>query len=487
MKKLIYTIFYLILYFNLQSQPFSLDTSFGQDGYYISPDFTDAGYNYFLLNDESLLIFGEVENYFNALKTLDPEGTRNYESEAVFLEVLDSTEWLTEYIYFNDAYMQNDGKIIVASEDLGLFRVNADWSLDTTFGDNGKTALPFIAHFVEKRWDNILLAGGYVNGETPLVALTPDGEIYEAYGDSGIVSFPDFSDIIYIQDINIDNNGRVHGIGKKYFDPSFVFTFQLDPFGQLDPDYGNGGILNYTLPNGYFMHLPIYQEDNKFLYTGISDNENPYVRRYLPNGAPDESFGTNGITLLEQRPGISRINSLIVLDNDQILLSGNWLNPNQSRTIFLVCLYPNGKINPNFGEDGYMYFDYGRFYPAKLVQRADGKVLLGCNDNYRSLVLQFLTEFNVGTLEPESDFSTLIYPNPISTNTTLEYTLNENSKINIALYNIEGKLIKTILENEFRSSGEQEESINLENIPSGNYILKISNHETTTAVKIYKK
>ena len=37
------------------------------------------------------------------------------------------------------------------------------------------------------------------------------------------------------------------------------------------------------------------------------------------------------------------------------------------------------------------------------------------------------------------------YPNPFNPSTTIQYTLNYNSYVNVAIYNVTGGLIKTLL------------------------------------------
>ncbi len=151
---------------------------------------------------------------------------------------------------------------------------------------------------------------------------------------------------------------------------------------------------------------------------------------FLPaqNYVPDSSFGNGG----------------------RVWIAGITNNPQtQSNNIFISNLYLNGKIDSNFRNNGF-------------------------------------PDLNVGTITPESDFSTLIYPNPISTNATLKYTLKEDSKINISLYNIEGKLIKTFVSGANRGAGEHIQNLNTESLPSGNYFLTIKNQTHEKSISIFK-
>jgi hypothetical protein len=65
----------------------------------------------------------------------------------------------------------------------------------------------------------------------------------------------------------------------------------------------------------------------------------------------------------------------------------------------------------------------------------------------------------------------LIYPNPTNYDITLEYYLLQNLKINIYLYNMDGK--KLICQSFDKTSGSQSRSINLTLIGKGIFILKL--------------
>ena len=66
-----------------------------------------------------------------------------------------------------------------------------------------------------------------------------------------------------------------------------------------------------------------------------------------------------------------------------------------------------------------------------------------------------------------------IQPNPVSSNAIIKYQLPADDNINISIYNIEGKLIKTIASG-FKQSGIYQEFISTKEFLPGNYIYKMT-------------
>lgn len=73
------------------------------------------------------------------------------------------------------------------------------------------------------------------------------------------------------------------------------------------------------------------------------------------------------------------------------------------------------------------------------------------------------------------------YPNPTTDNTTLTFNLSETSNVNVMVYNISGKLVKTIT-NKNVQAGAQTLTIDAQDLPNGTYIVKfIAGRQNETA------
>ncbi len=64
------------------------------------------------------------------------------------------------------------------------------------------------------------------------------------------------------------------------------------------------------------------------------------------------------------------------------------------------------------------------------------------NDGHGNFVLNPLTSTHDIQLKDKISFN--CYPNPFSTNTTFEFTINQTSHIEISIYSLQGKLVKSL-------------------------------------------
>jgi len=75
------------------------------------------------------------------------------------------------------------------------------------------------------------------------------------------------------------------------------------------------------------------------------------------------------------------------------------------------------------------------------------------------------------------------YPNPFNPTTTISYSLNKASVINLELFDALGRKIKTLV-NEYKSTGTYNYKLDMSDFPSGVYIYKLSNRETGISKKL---
>lgn len=65
------------------------------------------------------------------------------------------------------------------------------------------------------------------------------------------------------------------------------------------------------------------------------------------------------------------------------------------------------------------------------------------------------------------------YPNPFNPETTIKFTIAKNGFVNINIYDISGKLVKTLV-NDYKSAGEHKIEFNAEALPTGIYFYKLT-------------
>jgi hypothetical protein len=91
--------------------------------------------------------------------------------------------------------------------------------------------------------------------------------------------------------------------------------------------------------------------------------------------------------------------------------------------------------------------------------------------------------FPLGIEQATAWSSLSIVPNPTTTKATLNFSLEETSTLNIAVYDMFGKFISEIENKEF-AKGNHEISISTENLSNGVYFVNVSNGERNTALKM---
>jgi hypothetical protein len=102
------------------------------------------------------------------------------------------------------------------------------------------------------------------------------------------------------------------------------------------------------------------------------------------------------------------------------------------------------------------------------------------------VIARYMAGQSVGVIEAPSNIrEALLYPNPVYTSSVnLEYELPENGRIDIELFNAEGKWVANLLK-ATRSSGKNKEVLLLpEGLSNGAYYLNVRNSQGNTFVKL---
>ena len=91
---------------------------------------------------------------------------------------------------------------------------------------------------------------------------------------------------------------------------------------------------------------------------------------------------------------------------------------------------------------------------------------------------------NVGTNNPLAEaLQFQVFPNPVNTQATLQYQLNQGSKVSVRLVDIQGRVVLNLL-NETQTAGSQQLIFNTGKLSSGNYYLQLSTSQGMLTEKI---
>lgn len=241
-------------------------------------------------------------------------------------------DWGGDYTDFAyDVATQLDSKIVVvgaaglsaANYDFAIVRMNLDGSLDSGFGNGGKTGVAFdlggdgsdAATAVAIQGDGKVVVAGVVqspeggmNSDFAVVRLTASGILDTTFGTGGKVVVPfdlGWHDFDQASDVLIQSDGKIVVVGTVmagWFNRDFA-AIRLTASGSLDSTFGTGGKVVVGLDQGQLPHdnceAAALQPDGKILLAGSmgvgpADDRDFALVRLNTDGSLDSTFGYGG-------------------------------------------------------------------------------------------------------------------------------------------------------------------------------------------------
>lgn len=361
------------------------------------------------------------------------------------------------------AALQPDGKIILAGEKYGqtspefaLIRYNSNGSVDNTFGTGGIVTTSF--------------GSSPVSASVYALAVQPDGKIIAAGRTyvNGINSYSSFALARYTANGTLDN------------------TFSVD--GKTSTDLGD--------ENTSQIYSIALQPDGKIVtagYTQITGYNYMALARYKTDGTLDTGFDGDGKLTSDAFSYIGRARAVVLQTDGKIIAAGS-AEPNSNEGFGMIRLNPNGTTDNTFGSGGTVFTDFNTTYDDDIAYAAaiqpDLKIVLAgmvyTGAYFDFAVARYLSGLNLGALEFTTNSSVLIYPNPINETTVLSFELAVSEVLNIRLYDMQGREIKTLRESQFYSAGRHQLNIDAASLAAGQYILKLENGIGKTVIHLQK-
>ncbi|WP_299459536.1 T9SS type A sorting domain-containing protein [uncultured Microscilla sp.] len=100
--------------------------------------------------------------------------------------------------------------------------------------------------------------------------------------------------------------------------------------------------------------------------------------------------------------------------------------------------------------------------------------------------VRFLLFDPAATTKTKPGKNTTIYPNPLGTESKVEYTLIQTERVTIRLVDANGKFIKEVL-NETKSAGTHAQKVDMRELKNGTYYLRIKTSAGTQTKRIIKR
>jgi uncharacterized delta-60 repeat protein len=275
--------------------------------------------------------------------------------------------------------VQHDGKaIIVGSADyeLAVLRLNADGTKDTTFGLGGKVAANF-ADFTGGSAVAILPDGRFIVAGTTIAAngtgmfliarYLTNGVLDTTFGTSGSTKIDFGNAVTNIFNYSLANalaiqpDGKIIVVGNVFVEgvADDLGVVRLNADGSLDSTFGTSGkVITNLGDSAAFANAVALQSDGKILVAeevdDVVSNSVFGVTRYLTNGLPDPTFGTDGSVTINYGDRNSAAYGIALQSSGKIIVGGDLEDTdiNGVEGGFMVArLNTNGSLDTAFGSD----------------------------------------------------------------------------------------------------------------------------------------
>jgi uncharacterized delta-60 repeat protein len=293
--------------------------------------------------------------------------------------------------------------------DFGIIRLDASGALDTSFSGDGKTTVAFDlgqglgdrARAVAIQGDGKILVGGTadtaVSGGTDFAVarLNADGTLDTSFGDDGKVTVP--FDLAgagsedRLLDLAVQGDGSIVLAGYATASASGSDTdcavARLLPDGTLDSSFDGDGKVVFDFGLGGVLFdacvASAIQPDGKIVLAGYAGNsafQRWGVARLSSNGTLDSSFDGDGKATIAVDT-FDLAEDLAIQGDGRIVIVGDSAGLSGSPDIGVARLLPDGSLDPSFDGDGTMKINFGPLpttdYPSRVVVQANGKIVIG--------------------------------------------------------------------------------------------------------------
>ncbi|WP_294246400.1 delta-60 repeat domain-containing protein, partial [uncultured Chryseobacterium sp.] len=414
--KQIFTFCSLLLSGLALSQEGTLDTSYGNSGFYI---YNSGSYGTEIeIDANQRMVVGTYEfshafkfYRFSSSNQLDTSfGSGGY--TAVYFGGLEAVLY--------DMKIQPDGKIVAVGywedansinrKDFMVVRLNANGTLDTSFNGTGKLTIAFgtnedIAKAVAIQPDGkILVAGQSYTGSNRDVAvarINVDGTLDTTFSGDGKVT----TDITGNNDsatcIAINTDGKI-AVGSYSYGASAsgsdygIVKYNAD--GSLDTSFsGDGKQLIVLSSNDNDEPVEIaFLNNGKILIGGtaflsLNGRDDFALVRLNANGSLDTSFNGDGIFTASIGSSDDTTHAMKILADGKILLAGA-VTAGSYTDIGLMRVTSNGYLDTTFGNNGKIQQGYGNLSGIQDMDvLSDGKIMV-CGSAGGTNI--FLSRFN---------------------------------------------------------------------------------------------
>ncbi len=402
-------------------------------------------------------------------------------------------------------FLQSDNKILLCGtmdDEIITMRLLSNGTLDKSYGYEGTnyTGL-FIDLFSALLFQNdkLLISGpSPIDNQTMLVMLEPDGTRDFNFGTDGIryYNYDMSKESNYFTIIKQMPDGKIvlGGTSYSYNNTVHAIFMRLNDKFEYDSSFSSDGLqkMNYE---GFRLSDFEITGDSKivaggFYYYNNYNNMALVFSRLKANGIPDSSFGAKSTRTANFGGLRDNVQKLILQPDGKLVATGY-----SEGSFGLIRLTTSGNLDLAFNSTGKTITAFagsGDGYPTYLHMEADGKLLVTGYVFYPDSMSRFtMARYHSGYNTSIGMLNTIqqltLYPNPVNSVCHIEYTLEQPGQVTLALYDMQGKLMQHKAGDKMQTSGRHEVNLQMEDLPSGIYLLIMSQNGEQQTFKLLKE
>lgn len=299
------------------------------------------------------------------------------------------------------------------NRDSAIAKYNANGSLDTSFGVNGKVLHDFGGNDSFEggvlQSDGKYVFSGYSqptgNYQWTITRLNSDGTVDVNFGNNGVViNFPGIHSLA--KNIILQADGKILAVGwRQSGGQDDVVVARYNSNGSLDAGFGSGGIV--ITPIGGFNDrgmISTVQSDGKIIVFGDFDaggRDRLFLARYNTNGTLDSGFGSGGKVIAEFQDH-NGARDIALQSDGKIIVTGATMPNGSSANTYVGRFNSNGTFDNTFASGGKYINSFSSENDSSnsLLLQPDGKIILGGNQTESGNSEFALRRFNLnGSLD----------------------------------------------------------------------------------------
>ncbi|RDB06868.1 3-coathanger stack domain-containing protein [Runella aurantiaca] len=297
----------------------------------------------------------------------------------------------------NGLVLQSDGKIVMAGHisngtdrDFVVVRLNANGTLDNTFGTNGRVMMniggeDYLYGITQQADGKILLVGNSIQNAVNKIIVVrlnaTDGSLDNAFDADGkmeilTTSCLDNTSIGGVENkksnqrraalncseraynIHVLSNNKIVLSGSIQMDEieddrAHFLVYRLHPNGSLDNTFDGDGklVTNVAISKSTRIKAAV-QANDKLILSGILANQT-LVARFNTDGSIDNTFSGDGVFTTSFGANVSTKPVAVIAQPDgNVLIGGSSENSFIYHPEFLMRLKPDGTLDHSFGTEG---------------------------------------------------------------------------------------------------------------------------------------